>query len=228
MNKPMIVGHQGARFVVRGNTLQAFRYALEHGADAVECDVWRLRDGSLVVHHDREVEIARKKYDIKSFTLGQLKRMLPYIPTLKEVLSLVVEGYKKKLFVELKDPQPLAAEALDKALEGWDNVTVISFYAPQLKRISYPSKGLLFTVRPLTLKSLTEGLELEWVAPRRDMADQELVEEAHSMGLKVLTWLHNRPKEVKEALKLKVDAFATDRPDLAVGWLRSALREFGS
>ena len=223
--RPMVVGHQGARFVVRGNTLQAFRYALEHGADAVECDVWRLRDGSLAVHHDREVQIGNKRYDIKSFTLGQLKRYLPYVPSLKEVLSLVIEGYKKRLFVELKDPSPLAAEALDKALEGWENVTVISFYAPQLKRLKYPSKGLLFTLRPLSLRNLTEGLELEWVAPRRDMTDEELVEEARSEGLKVLTWLHNRPKEVKEAVKLGVDAFATDRPDLAVGWLRSALRE---
>ncbi|HIH90842.1 TPA: glycerophosphodiester phosphodiesterase [Desulfurococcaceae archaeon] len=225
--RPMIVGHQGARFVVRGNTLQAFRYALENGADAVECDVWRLRDGSLAVHHDREVQIGNKKYDIKSFTLGQLKRYLPYVPSLKEVLSLVVEGYKKRLFVELKDPSPLAAEALDKALEGWEMVTVISFYAPQLKRLKYPSKGLLFTVRPLTLRGLVEGLELEWVAPRRDMADRELVGEAKELGLKVLTWLHNRPKEVREALELGVEAFATDRPDLARAWLEKALREGG-
>ena len=225
--RPLIVGHQGARFVVKGNTLRAFKYALENGADAVECDVWRLRDGSLAVHHDREVEIGRKKYDIKSFTLGELKKYLPHVPSLKEVLSLVVEGYKKKLFVELKDPSPLAAESLDKTLEGWDNVTVISFYAPQLKRVKYPSKGLLFVLRPLSLKPLVEGLDLEWVLPRRDVADEELVEEAREEGLKVLTWLHNNPKEVREALKLKVDAFATDRPDLARAWLRKALREEG-
>ena len=221
--RPWIVGHRGARYVVKENTLQAFRYALEHGADAVECDVWKARDGSLVVTHDREIEVARRKYDVKSLTLRQIKSMKPTVPTLKEVLSLVVEGYKKHLFVELKDPS--AASKLSEELEGWERVTVISFYANALKEVRYPSKGLLFVVRPLSLKALIDELELEWVAPRRDMLDPELMKEAKELGLKVLSWLHNRPKEVKEALKLKVDAFATDRPDLAVKWLSSAMKD---
>ena len=219
-----VVGHRGARFVVKENTLQAFRYALEHGADAVECDVWKARDGTLVVTHDREIEVARKKHDVKSLTLRQIKSMKPTIPTLKEVLALVVEGYKKHLFVELKDPS--AYEKLDEELEEWDKVTVISFYAPPLVKMRYPSKGLLFVVRPISLNNLIEGIELEWIAPRRDMVDEELLEEAREVGLKVLTWLHNRPKEVREALKWKVDAFATDRPDLAVKWLSKGLEEF--
>jgi len=132
----------------------------------------------------------------------------------------VIEKYKKKLFVELKDPTKFAVEALNKTLEGWDNVTVISFYANALKDVTYPSKGLLFVLRPLNLKNLLNGLDVEWIAPRRDMLDEELVEEAHSSGLKVLSWLHNRPKEVKQAKELNVDAIATDRPDLVVKWLR--------
>ncbi len=216
----MIVGHRGARYVVKENTLQAFRYALEHGADAVECDVWRLRDGTLAVIHDREVTVGGRRIDIKSLTFGQLRRLLPYVPTLEEVLALVVEKYKKKLFFELKDPSKFAVEALNKKLEGWDNVTVISFYANALKDVTYPSKGLLFVLRPLSLKNLIEGLELEWIAPRRDMLDKELVNEAHDMGLKILSWLHNRPKEVREAKELGVDAIATDRPDLVVKWLK--------
>ncbi|UXD21255.1 glycerophosphoryl diester phosphodiesterase [Ignicoccus pacificus DSM 13166] len=224
MAKPWVVGHRGARYVVKENTLQAFRYALEHGADAVECDVWKARDGSLVVTHDREIEVARRKYDVKSLTLRQIKSMKPTIPTLKEVLALVVEGYKKHLFVELKDPS--AWEKLDEELEGWDNVTVISFYAPQLKKMRYPSKGLLFVLRPLSLKNVIEGMDLEWIAPRRDMVDQELLQEARDLNLKVLTWLHNRPKEVREALRWGVDAFATDRPDLAIRWMNKGLEEW--
>jgi len=220
---PWVVGHRGARYVVKENTLQAFRYALEHGADAVECDVWRARDGSLVVTHDREIEVAKRKYDVKSLTLRQIKSMKPTVPTLKEVLSLVVEGYKKHLFVELKDPA--AVERLNEELEGWERVTVISFYANALKEVTYPSKGLLFVLRPLSLRAITDGLELEWIAPRRDMLDGKMMDEAKELGLKVLSWFHNRPKEVKEALKLGVEAFATDRPDLAVKWLQSAAKD---
>ncbi|ALU12673.1 hypothetical protein EYM_06290 [Ignicoccus islandicus DSM 13165] len=222
MERPLVIGHRGARYVVKENTLQAFTYALENGADGVECDVWKARDGSLVVTHNREIEIGKRKYDVKSLTLRQIKSMKPTVPTLKEVLALVVGKYKAKLFVELKDPS--ATEKLDQTLEGWENVTVISFYAPALRELKYPSKGLLFVLRPLSLSSLVEGLNIEWIAPRRDMIDEKLMDEAKDLGLKVLSWLHNTPKEVREALKLKVDAMATDRPDLAVKWLRSSIK----
>ena len=222
LDRPMIIGHRGARYVVKENTLQAFAYALENGADGVECDVWKARDGSLVVTHNREIEVGKRKYDVKSLTLKQLKSLKPSIPTLKEVLALVVEKYKAKLFVELKDPS--ATEKLNEVLEGWENVTVISFYAPALREVRYPSKGLLFVLRPLSLRDLVEGLELEWIAPRRDMLDEGLIKEAKEMGLKVLSWLHNSPKEVREGLKMGVDAMASDRPDLAVKWLRSSIK----
>ena len=47
-----IIAHRGASRAQRENTLAAFRAARVFGADAVELDVRRTRDGVLVVHHD--------------------------------------------------------------------------------------------------------------------------------------------------------------------------------
>jgi glycerophosphoryl diester phosphodiesterase len=47
-----IIGHRGARAVLPENTLAGFRYAVEHGVSAVECDVRLTRDGELVCIHD--------------------------------------------------------------------------------------------------------------------------------------------------------------------------------
>ena len=47
-----ITGHRGAAGVVPENTLKGFRYAIELGVDAVECDVHLTRDGQAVVMHD--------------------------------------------------------------------------------------------------------------------------------------------------------------------------------
>jgi glycerophosphoryl diester phosphodiesterase len=49
------VGHRGTRLWAPANTLAAFDAALLMGADAVEMDVRRTRDGVLVLMHDSEL-----------------------------------------------------------------------------------------------------------------------------------------------------------------------------
>ncbi len=219
----IVVGHRGARFVVPENTLRAFEFALKSGADAVECDVWRTRDGVLIVHHDKDFKLGNRKFSIRALTFPELRRLRPLVPTLKEVINLVIENYGKELFVEIKDP--LALDKLNTLLQDLPDevrkkIIVISFYAPLLAKIDHPRKGLIFVVRPLSLERLIEGLELEWIVPRKDMVDKELVEEAHQLGVKVFSWLHNTQPEVREAFQLGVDAIGTDRPDLVVKWIK--------
>ena len=47
--------HRGARGHAPENTLLAFDLAFDLGADAIECDVQRSRDGELVIIHDGTV-----------------------------------------------------------------------------------------------------------------------------------------------------------------------------
>ena len=48
--------HRGARAHAPENTLLAFALAFDLGADAIECDVQRSRDGQLVIIHDGTVD----------------------------------------------------------------------------------------------------------------------------------------------------------------------------
>ena len=54
--RPLVLGHRGSPRRARENTLEAFALAREDGADGVELDVHRTRDGGLVVHHDADIE----------------------------------------------------------------------------------------------------------------------------------------------------------------------------
>jgi glycerophosphoryl diester phosphodiesterase len=47
-----VLGHRGARLVAPENTIEAFRAALDEGADGVELDVRQTADGVLVCLHD--------------------------------------------------------------------------------------------------------------------------------------------------------------------------------
>lgn len=97
-----IHGHRGSRGNLPENTLPAFEFAIEHGADYLEMDLAVTRDGVLVVSHDPHIEDKL----IHDLTLDQIKKIdcgahqnpnFPHqkilpgtrMPTLDEVFELV-------------------------------------------------------------------------------------------------------------------------------------------
>lgn len=121
-----IVAHRGVRVRAPGNTVAAFRAALDLGVDAVELDVRLSRDLVAIVHHDFYLDgDAPVAVPIFECTADQLRRErvteahddLPTsepIPTLAEV----VEEFAGKLAleIELKGPEPEAPAAVAAVL----------------------------------------------------------------------------------------------------------------
>lgn len=117
-----VTAHRGASARAPENTLAAVRLALRLGADAVECDVHRTRDGALVVIHDRHLRRTtdaqqrfpgRAAWRVKDFTLAEIKRLdagawfgIGYagetVPTLSEWAAVV--GDRARMLVEVKHP----------------------------------------------------------------------------------------------------------------------------
>ncbi len=79
------------------NTLAAFEWAIEQGSDLIELDVRRCGDGSLVVHHDAEIE----GIPLSSLSLEQI-RHAKAVPTLAQTVA-ATQG-RIRLDVELKEP----------------------------------------------------------------------------------------------------------------------------
>lgn len=118
-------GHRGARGLVPENTIASFQEALRHGADCIETDIGMTRDGALVVHHDRSlnVDIARRDGRwidaprlLKAITLGELKsydvgRIRPNTRyAAKYAKQSPADGAKIPLFRELLAMPELAAQ----------------------------------------------------------------------------------------------------------------------
>lgn len=73
---PQILGHRGTRKAAPENTLPAFRWAMENGADGVELDVKRTRDNVLVAFHDESTGRTTNDADDRSVAdlhFGQLR-----------------------------------------------------------------------------------------------------------------------------------------------------------
>ena len=124
LSRPVLnIAHRGASGRAPENTLAAVHAAIEDGADLVELDVRRTRDGALVLMHDstldrttdaRWVYPRRAPWRVADFTLDQI-RLLDAgawkgraftgerVPTLEEVLWLL-EGTGVGLLLEVKKP----------------------------------------------------------------------------------------------------------------------------
>jgi glycerophosphoryl diester phosphodiesterase len=107
-------GHRGARAALPENTLPAFAYAIDVGADYIELDIEATRDDVLVACHDpvlrrrravgppgsrvvRELTLARlRQFDCGSLPNRRFRRQLAVpgarIPTLDEVFALARRG----------------------------------------------------------------------------------------------------------------------------------------
>lgn len=96
----LIYAHRGASAYAPENTLEAYRMAVEMGAEGIELDVHLSKDGQIVVIHDDTVDRTTDGHGkVCTFTLEELKAldacngMEAYkgakIPTLREVYALL-------------------------------------------------------------------------------------------------------------------------------------------
>ena len=86
----LVIAHRGASRERPENTLPAYALAVEQGADMIEIDLHRTRDGALVVAHDAELAGLGGRGEIADATLGQVRALDAgageRVPTLDEVL----------------------------------------------------------------------------------------------------------------------------------------------
>lgn len=124
-DRPLVLGHRGAKAHATENTISAFALAQEHGADGVEFDVQLSADSRVVVFHDHDLRRlagrgervgALALTDLQAVRIGRDER----IPTLENVLD-EFKGNDFVLNIEIKAPGLGRAGALvDRVLEHLD------------------------------------------------------------------------------------------------------------
>lgn len=90
----LIFGHRGIPVKFPENSMQGFRYAIEHGVEGLECDVHLTRDRLPVIMHDEKINrTTNDKGRICDYDYEQLKAFKlcngEPIPTLYELLALM-------------------------------------------------------------------------------------------------------------------------------------------
>ncbi|WP_165962949.1 glycerophosphodiester phosphodiesterase [Occultella glacieicola] len=102
-----VYAHRGASLEHPENTLAAFTRAVELGAEGIELDCYKAKDGTVVVIHDNTLDRTTNVTGaVKEWTAAELRDVDAgngeHVPTLKEVLTLVAG--KIRVNVEVNDP----------------------------------------------------------------------------------------------------------------------------
>jgi glycerophosphoryl diester phosphodiesterase len=217
------------------NTLEAFRFAREDGADGVELDVQRCKSGEIVVFHDydlrRLASVKKRVADLPLAALRELSLQGPIgrggIPTLAEVLE---ELGPLCVNIELKVPRHARGRRLGAQVAGLvrrfalgRRALVSSFHPVALHHFrsvapEIPS-GLLFgSEQSLPLRQA-------WVAPlirpfamhpEAPLVTRDSVDHWHRSGHVVNTWTVDSGTDARRLQAIGVDGIITNRPRLLI------------
>lgn len=226
----LVVAHRGASRAARENSLEAFRLARELGADGVELDVRRTRDGALVVHHDPALAGLGLLVDHR---LDEVRAAAPWLPTLVEALDACAGMWVN---VEIKnlpfepdwDPEERLARAVGEVVTaaGLGAAVLASSFNPgalEGVRAVAPevATGLLVPrgVDPLAAADAAAAGGHAALHPEAGLLAGEMatrvVARAGEHGVAVVPWTVDDPGEMVRLAEAGVAALITNRPDLA-------------
>ena len=207
---PRIIAHQGSSLDLPPNTLEAFQLALDQGADIIELDIWRSKDGTWVVIHDRnlsritgvnkditkltfeEIQLLDAGYNFSDSSGNYLYRNKGYkIPSLEQVFK---QFNNEKINIEIKTVSKLGLSDLVEMIKKYQmekKVLVVSFSYNVIKKFRKISNNQIATAASKSdiMRMIYFG-KLPWYKIRFDAFQMPFYsKKVERYGLKNTEWI---------------------------------------
>jgi glycerophosphoryl diester phosphodiesterase len=200
--RPLVCAHRGASVAYVENTMAAFAGAVEMGADMIETDIRRTRDGRLVLHHD-------PLPDSSSVEAHHLEELVEYASDRVALdIELKESGYEEQV-LELLSPRPnglLVSSFLPKAVSAvraidpsvWAGLIIGRAHSGDPIRAADACRADVLVVHSSVLTG-------------------QLTRRAAARGLGIFVWTVNHPEELRALMADEsLLGVITDTPDVAV------------
>lgn len=238
----LVIAHQGGMGVGPGNSMEAFRNAVRVGADFLETDIRRTKDGVFVLNHDAEIgglkifkwHLGGKRIsDLRYDQLPRLANGEPF-PTLDGLVD-IAKTTGARLDIEFKEPgyEKLVVDSVLDTVGGAQllfksfdaqSVAAVKSHRPEIRG------ALLVMDTPLhrILRAITHAdtpvekarkvgadMLMPWY---RGMGDDMLAEAARAQ-MPVVPWTVNNDSRLRGYLAdPRLAGVITDRPGDAVAF----------
>lgn len=217
-DRVVAIAHRGDPIGHRENTLPAFAAALAQGADMLELDLRRTRDGAIVVLHDQSLlrlwGLDASVGDLDLAEVARLGERDVRIPTLRQVLEAVppevelMVDFTRREVVEGALAAVTAAEALERSLFVTGNVPALRM----LRGLSAEARlGLTWTEEGHVPVALLRELNAEYWNPMSMLVRDAAVEIVHDMELQVSCWTVDESEEMARVCAASVDAVVSNQ-----------------
>lgn len=220
------IGHRGVRGHAAGNSIESFKKALEFDIDMVELDVLVCKTGEVVVSHDYSLSrttngkgyIHDKTFkEVRSLSLENGQK----IPTLEEVLDVVDKKVKVNIELKGEGGARLVHNIIEsyKKEKGWKNedflVSSFNHYDLLEFRKLNPdiNIGAVIACIPIGYAESVKKVSAYSLHPSKEFINQELVDSAHELGMKVFVYTVNEPEDIDRVKALGVDGIFSDYPE---------------
>jgi len=224
-----IIAHRGAHREHRENTLPAFLKAVEAGVWGVEFDVRWTKCGQPVVHHDPHCyRVFKDPSQISELSLRELRKRLPEIPTLEEVIEAVAG--RTHLMIEIKGRAPQLKElhwqSLKEALAKLDPVSDYHLMSMDQEILKSPPIGVNQAWLPIaelnvaTLSKLAIERELGGLTGQYLIVNGQVMERHKGIGQSVGTGFVNSPSVLYREVSRGVDWIFSDNAEALVQLIR--------
>ena len=232
-NHPLIWAHRGASGHAPENTLPAFQLAADMGADGVELDLQKTKDGVLVVCHDETIDrtsggagwikdLTFEELRALDFSAGNAAYEGVQIPTMEEVFDLLAPT-GLTINIELKTGiifyDGIEEQILDLTRrKGWEDRVIYSSFnhysVCKVKKLNPAAKvGLLYADGPVDMPGYGKHLGADALHPAfYNLQYPNFMEDSRQNGLDVNVWTVNTAEELLQCQKYGVNAVITNYP----------------
>jgi glycerophosphoryl diester phosphodiesterase len=234
MSHAMVAAHRGVAAGAAENTIAAFTNAIDVGADMVEFDVRRTRDGELIAFHDALAGGA----PVSGLTRDEVEAAAGVRPPLLAEVLRACAG-RIRLDVELKE-DGYVRDVMAVLRAGFDPAQmIITSFLPAVvaqAKSAFPDvkTGLLVgdrgpvtnlpaRLRELYPVDLAKRVRADYLAPHYRLAALGVVRRAAAAGLPCVLWTVNSPALIRKyAADPRVAAIITDVTAQAVSIVAGA------
>lgn len=226
--------HRGASEYAPENTLSSFYLGLLQGANGIETDVRRTKDGTLVLFHDDTLDrVSDSSGNVSDYTYEELRKIkirgkctngfYDRIVTLREFLD-KFHSYDISFAIELKG-EGVEEETLAMAKEYgiMNKTTFTSFkfeYIEKIKELDSTARvgWLTSDVSDEAVRKLI-SMGGEEFAPKAQLITPELMKSWRDLDLGVRAWGVSNLELMENMCKLGVDGMTVNFPDKLTEYL---------
>ncbi len=226
---PVIIAHRTSPLDAPENSLQGIRRSGELGADYVEIDVRRTRDGVPVMLHDALLlRTTGRPWPVSWATAAGLRRARlrdsgERVPTFAEAVAALPDGLG--FAIDTKDPGAADAVVAELRNQGklarsllWaQDERAVRWYAEHAGDEAAEVALLRDALTPSAIDRFladAQAVGATAISAHQDSVDVAFLDRAHGLGLRVHCWFQDEATQRAKA-HLPLDGIVTDWPEAA-------------